>query len=152
MRLPCTTLGTMNIDTAARIHSPTVVGEKLYYVVSNANGAESLAGVSTDLTHINNLTDVAGTLYFTADDGIDGLDLWKYEPDAYDVTLIHDFHGSLDNSILTNFTAVGTALCFVVTAGFGGSSLWKSDGTDTGTFEVTSLENGNGLAFFDLCD
>ena len=147
-----TTLGTKNIDRAAYIHSPTVVGEKLYYVVSNANGTENLAGVSTDLTHINNLTDVAGTLYFTADDGIDGLDLWKYEPDAYDATLVHDFHGSLDHSILNNFTTVGTSLYFVVTADFGGSSLWKSDGTNAGTFEVTSLENGNGPADFELAD
>lgn len=147
-----TTLGTKNIDRAAHIHSPTVVGEKLFYVVSNANGAESLAGVRTDLTHINNLTDVAGTLYFTADDGIDGLDLWKYEPDAYDATLVHDFHGSLDNSILNNFTTVGTSLYFVVTAGFGGSSLWTSDGTKAGTFEVTNLEIANGPAEFDLAD
>lgn len=145
--------GAKRLATAANIHSLTSAGDDLVYVASNRYGSESLgfihttgdppeSVVVTDLTRIDNLTAVGGALYFTADDGLDGLDLYRLDSPYSDATMVHDFQGSLTDA--REFTVVGEHLYFTVSTEFGAKSLWKSDGTEWGTELVMELSAAGG--------
>jgi ELWxxDGT repeat protein len=91
------------------------------------------------------LTNVGGTLFFSADDLITGRELWKSdgtEPGTTQVKDTHSGYGSSDPSYLTN---VGCTLFFSATDGTNGQELWKSDGTDAGTVLVRDINTSGGL-------
>lgn len=67
-----------------------------------------------------------GELYFRADDGITGSELWKY--DGTSSTLVQDIHPS-GNSYPENFVVAGGILFFTANDGTTGRELWKYDGT-----------------------
>jgi ELWxxDGT repeat protein len=119
-----------------------------------------------------NLTNVNGTLFFTADDGVHGAELWKSDGTAGGTVLVKDIYipESATNTQLSanpgNLTNVNGILYFTATRRqftntFGGfyfnfTTLWRSDGTANGTYEVgnatvnvpQNLLNVNGTLFF----
>ena len=106
-----------------------------------------------------NLTNVNNVLFFTANDGTTGTELWKSDGTNSGTTLVKDiFPGSTTSSGATvpnsslpqNLTAVGSTLFFIANDGTTGQELWKSDGTISGTVEVTDLTPGSGgnLGYF----
>ena len=96
-----------------------------------------------------NLTDVNGTLFFTANDGTTGGELWKSDGTAAGTVLVNDnYPGALGRipissspNFLTNFN--GT-LFFSATDLTTGDELWKSDGTEAGTVLVKDIDPGVG--------
>ena len=86
------------------------------------------------------LTNVAGTLYFVASDGIDSNELWMTNGAAGGASLVQNFTGgqteSSDPSILG---VVNGTLYFSAFDGTDGTQLWASDGTAAGTTMVTDL-------------
>ncbi len=114
------------------------------------------------------LTDVGGTLFFTANDGTNGYELWKSDGTQAGTVLVKDiWPGSLPSSpwsSRSDLTNVNGTLFFVAADGVHGSELWKSDGTEAGTVLVkdiwpgsdpsscysgpSSLTNVNGTLFF----
>jgi ELWxxDGT repeat protein len=81
------------------------------------------------------LTNVNGTLYFTATDGASGYELWKSDGTAAGTVLVKDISPGIQDSLLSNFTNVnGTLYFFVYTNN--NYALWKSDGTEAGTVLV----------------
>lgn len=68
-------------------------------------------------------------LYFGADDGTHGVELWKYNPTTEQVTRITDINSGLGNSGINYITLFNGALYF---NGYDGTSsaLWKYDGTN----------------------
>ena len=97
---------------------------------------------------VNMLEDVNGTLFFGADDGTTGLELWKSDGTTVGTVLIKDINpGPLDGLILslgigTGLTAVNGTLFFTADDGNTGSELWKSDGTAAGTVMVKDINPG----------
>ena len=90
-----------------------------------------------DGSNPENLTDVNGTLFFTANDGVNGRALWKSDGTAEGTQLVADIDESTSSNLsVSNFTAIGDTLYFVQNAGFNNSLLWQSDGTAEGTFIV----------------
>jgi len=81
------------------------------------------------------LTDVNGTLFFTADDGIHYRELWKSDGTAAGTVMVKDINTDLwsDPSSLTN---INGTLYFKADDGVHGRNLWKSDGTATGTVMI----------------
>jgi ELWxxDGT repeat protein len=78
------------------------------------------------------LTSVGRTLYFTADDGKPGWDLWKSHTGIKPTRMVRDmssFHGT----IFGGLTDVNGMLFFVGHEPIHGAELWKSDGTKKGT-------------------
>ena len=56
-------------------------GYELWSSDGNAIGTGQLADLNaTGYSNPENMTDVGGTLYFTADDGVHGRELWRYVP------------------------------------------------------------------------
>ncbi len=104
-------------------------------------------------------TDFNGTLFFTANDGVHGYELWKSDGTADGTTIVKDILLSpyTNGSNPFRFTDVNGTLFFMAhdTAG---TRLWKSDGTEAGTVAVSSrnfgpwggydLGNVNGSLFF----
>ncbi|WP_304412242.1 ELWxxDGT repeat protein, partial [Microcystis sp. T1-4] len=88
----------------------------------------------------SNLTAVGNTLYFTANDGVNGEELWKSDGTAAGTVLVKDSNLSF---FLPNLTAVGNTLYFTAYNGVYGRELWKSDGTAAGTVLVKDIPNSS---------
>jgi ELWxxDGT repeat protein len=88
------------------------------------------------------LTNVNGTLYFTADDGNHGRELWK--SNAAGTVLVKDIYplgaASSNPEQLTN---VNGTLYFSADNGIDGRELWKSNGTAAGTVMVKNISYGS---------
>ena len=89
-----------------------------------------------------NLTDVHGTLFFSADDGTHGTELWKSDGTDAGTVLVKDINPGSGGSNSTNLTAVGNTLFFTANDGTDGVELWKSDGTEAGTVLVKKFNPG----------
>jgi len=91
------------------------------------------------------LTDVGGTLFYTADDGIHGTQLWKSDGTAAGTFMVaDDFIGySGGPSHIFNLTNVNGTLFFTADDGIHGTELWKSDGTAAGTVMVDDINPGS---------
>jgi len=102
----------------------------------------------------SHLTAVGTTLYFSADDGVRGRELWKSGGTASTTVLVKDINTSVDNSdpdrpnapgssFPSGLTNVGGKLYFAANGGTddlpNNVELWKSDGTDAGTVLAADL-------------
>jgi VCBS repeat-containing protein/ELWxxDGT repeat protein len=89
----------------------------------------------------SDLTDVNGTLFFFADDGVQGRELWKSDGTTAGTVMV-GAGISLPSYGPAYLTNVGGTLYFVGTDGTHGNQLWKSDGSAAGTVMLTDLNNG----------
>ena len=91
------------------------------------------------------LTNVGGTVFFSANDGEHGRELWKSDGTEAGTVLVKDVVPGGAGSDPWGLVAVGSRLFFRVTLPGGGAELWKSDGTTPGTVRVAALPNTTGL-------
>lgn len=90
------------------------------------------------------LIDANGTLFFGANDGVAGYELWKSDGTAAGTTLVKDIKTGLTSSNLSSLTNVNGTVFFVANDGSSGAELWKSDGTAAGTVLVKDINSGAG--------
>jgi ELWxxDGT repeat protein len=81
-----------------------------------------------------------GILYFTADDGINGTELWRY--DGTSASLVIDLNPGPQGSAPLSLTVAGNLLFFVADDGVHGRELWKFDGTSAAL--VQNIHPGTG--------
>jgi ELWxxDGT repeat protein len=106
-----------------------------------------------------NLTNVNGTLFFTANDGIHGEELWKSNGKSNGTVVVKDINTSPGDASWTvgGLTNVNGTLYFAAYDGMK-NGLWKSDGTTAGTVLVKDISLGGNLtpagsaAFFSAND
>jgi ELWxxDGT repeat protein len=97
-------------------------------------------GFAPDLTAVN------GTLFFVANDGPSGPELWKTDGTVAGTVLVKDItpgnpgSGTFDEPI--RLTSVNGTLFFAANDLTTGTELWKSDGTTAGTVLVADLSHG----------
>ena len=84
-----------------------------------------------------------GVLYFTADDGTTGRELWKSDGTPGGTTLFKNIYAGSSSSTPLNFTIANNALFFVADDGSSGAELWKTDGTPGNTAIVKNIQPGS---------
>ncbi|MBD2756044.1 ELWxxDGT repeat protein [Spirosoma validum] len=114
---------------------PFVLGSLVVNAQTRVKDIRSGAASSTPEQLIN----INGVLYFVANDGVHGKELWKSDGTEQGTTLVKDIGpDAVDGEVkyLTNVN--GTAFFSArVATGFGVvGELWKSDGTAAGTVEL----------------
>ena len=87
---------------------------------------------------VTNLINVKGVLYFYADDGIHGLELWKSDGTSTGTVLVNDLRPGIEGSTPSNLTVVNGILYFTADDGIHGIAVWKliSPYTWTGTISA----------------
>jgi RHS repeat-associated protein len=78
------------------------------------------------------------TLFFSANDGTNGFELWKSDGTTASTVLVKDIW-SVASSSPSKLTAVNGTLFFAASDGTNGTELWKSDGTSAGTVMVKDI-------------
>ena len=100
------------------------------------------SGSSSDFYYYPPSTSVGNTLYFIADDGTNGYELWKSDGTVNGTMMVKDINSGSGSSNLAGLTAIGNTIYFPADDGTYGSEPWKSDGTANGTMMVLDINSG----------
>ncbi len=159
-----TPAGTVQVTSAVLMNSPPVLsGGVAYFVGDDGTSGNELwltdgteagtrrvkdihAGAADGLsTFAADLTDVGGTLFFIADDGSTGNEVWRSDGTDAGTQKVKEIGPGADAAaqpyIGELFVAGGT-LYFPADDGSTGLELWKSDGTEAGTTVVADIGPG----------
>src|SRR5687768_15334910 len=82
---------------------------------------------------ISNLTLVGSTLYFVANDGTGGVELWRNNGTRESTIMVKDIRAGIGGSAPSMLTNLRGTLYFVANDGIHGRELWKSNGRPGGT-------------------
>jgi len=150
----------------------TAVGDRLFFSANDGTRGEELwksdgsragtvlvkniapQGSSYPGSYPSSLTAVEGRLFFAADDGTHGEELWKSDGSRAGTVLVKNIapneFGYVRSSEPSYLTAVGDRLLFAAEDGTHGKELWKSDGSRAGTVLVKDIHpTGNGSYYRD---
>ena len=89
------------------------------------------------------LTVVGDSLFFNANDGINGYELWKSDGTTEGTVLVKDINSGTGSSYPRYLTAVGDALFFSANDGINGYELWALDVSEAPSFNVINGGAGN---------
>lgn len=89
----------------------------------------------------SNRKGVGGTLYFAANDGVSGVELWKSDGTPEGTVQVMDIAPGAASSVPRGFTRVGLKLYFVASEPVHGDELWSLDLCDRSPPEVTCPSN-----------
>ena len=91
-----------------------------------------------------NLTAFDGRLFFSADDGVTGEELWVSDGTRDGTRLLAETRPGAEGSELDELTVVGERLFFVARNDAAGEELWVTDGTPSGTRLAADVRSGPG--------
>ncbi len=98
------------------------------------------AGSAT--SSVASLTAVNGVLYFAANDGTHGTELWRSDGTSGGTYLVSDINAGGSSGSPRFFAAINGFLYFSADNGAGLLEPWRSDGTAAGTVQVGDIEPG----------
>ena len=143
------------------MYHPTSIGNTLYFTATDGTGNElwksdGTASGTVMVKDINTsgsvgqgssnpffLRVVGNTLYFRAEDGTNGAELWKTDGTTSGTVMVKDINGGSGSGNPICLTAIGNTLYFNAYDQTNGAELWKSDGTTSGTVMVKDIDSGS---------
>ncbi|WP_445735939.1 ELWxxDGT repeat protein [Mariniflexile sp.] len=100
-------------------------------------------GFASNASNPYQLTNVNGLLFFGANDGVHGPELWKSNGTELGTVLVKDIIPGIISSQLTALSNCNGTLYFQAFDSNGYLDVWKSDGTETGTVLLKNPASGN---------
>jgi len=91
----------------------------------------------------NEIVVFKGVMYFLANDGSTGFELWQSDGTANGTVLLKDINPGAAHANPQELTVAGDYLFFIATNATEGTELWRTDGTPEGTQIVADLIEGN---------
>lgn len=118
-------------------------------LLKDVNSEEGSSVTSTWMAEHN------GNLFFAADDGSHGMELWVSDGTDDGTRLLKDIRPGLDGSYAgfapssNKFASCNNKLFFIANDGVHGAELWATDGSEVGTYMVKDIGVGEtgGLQF-----
>lgn len=162
-----TAAGTVQVNGVSNPASLTSINGLLAFTGSDSNGlglwlTDGTAQGTTLLRYftapgiaVDDLTKVESTLYFAADDGINGTELWRSDLTPAGTVMVDDINPGAAGSGPWDITDVNGLAFFIANDGVHGYELWVSDGTAQGTAMAADINPGAGdaqiqsLVYFD---
>ena len=95
---------------------------------------------------IDNLIVHNGIIYFSANNGTNGRELWIYDPTTNEASLlknIRDDSNSIAGSSISNMTIHNNLIYFTAQETTSKNELWKTDGTEEGTVKIAVITEDN---------
>lgn len=116
------------------------LGDQLWKSDGSAAGTQLVADInSTGDSQLAQLTNFGGTLFFVAEDGVDGQELWQTNGLAEGTQQVLDILDGPSGSQPLELTVANGQLYFTADNGTQGRELWVSDGTPGGTHLVEDI-------------
>jgi ELWxxDGT repeat protein len=170
---------TLKLKAFRYVSSILVIGNTAYVAADDGSGIElwksngTPGGTvrvkdiwpGTDGSNPQELTNVNGIVYFTANNGKNGRELWKTNGSASGTVMVKDILQVTGSSSPTGLTNLNGTLYFSANNGSHGFELWKSNGTAEGTVMVKDIRpdakvssspkfitRSNGMLFFTAID
>ena len=139
--------GTKVVFTATELSG----GSELWITDGTAAGTTLLCNINTSTANGYGVSGVVSpgvlignSLYFAANNGVNGTELWKSDGTAAGTMMVKDINPGA--SSIGNFSpaVIGNFVYFQASDGVNGFELWKSDGTAAGTVMVADISAGTG--------
>jgi len=90
----------------------------------------------------NDIVELNGYVYFSADDGSSGEELWRSDGTLTGTTIVADINTGFVGSAIANMVVMNGAIYFTAKDITNDVELWKSDGTAAGTVRVKDINVG----------
>lgn len=127
---------------------------KLYFFSDGANGeglysldaSDNVQFVKTIIGQTSKFVESGGKLFFTADDGSNGVELWSSDGTPGGTGMVKDIAANFESAFDagTFYATSYQGKCyFVANDGVNGNELWVSNGTDGGTTMVKNIAGGD---------
>lgn len=129
-------------------HDDGVHGRELWTSDGTPEGTQLLVDIyagsaSAFPSNPSDFLKVGGKVYFSADDGVHGRELWRTDGTPGGTRLVADIAPGLASSSPGPFVVDGSWILFAADDGAHGRELWKTDGTRSGTRLVEDIAEGS---------
>lgn len=128
-------------------------GAELWVSDGTATGTKMLKDINPTINSTNlrpegsypmEFIEFNGKLFFGADDGTHGKELWVTDGTATGTMLFKDIEPGSSFGDPTDFYVSGSIMYFKAKTSATGKELWRTDGTVTGTYMVKDIRSGTG--------
>lgn len=142
-----------NVNGALLFIAQTSLGKELWKSDGTNAGTVLVKDINPGAAHsipnlvVMNFAASGNRLFFIANDGVTGVELWKSDGTAAGTTMVKDIVPPLSaDGIMQGlewFVEINGILYFAANDGINGGELWKTDGTAAGTVMVKDINPGS---------
>lgn len=93
-------------------------------------------GSTDDGPTFEDMVSIDNVVYFEANDGVHGEELWRSDGTADGTYMLNDIVSGIDSARISNLSVAGKKLFFRVSDGGATEGFWVSDGTEAGTVQL----------------